>query len=64
MAKKSDVRRAAGRGASRGNVKERLTAAKAHVKPCTLCAALKSCPDNRKDCPRLLRCGVNAFKFV
>ncbi len=64
MATKSDVRRAAGRGASRGNVKERLTAANAKPKPCTLCSALKSCPDNSKDCPKLARCGVNSVKAI
>jgi hypothetical protein len=62
MEKKTKIKSAAGARVTRRNVEERVTAAQMAplVKPCTaLCAKLKSCPDNRKTCPKLARCGVN-----
>lgn len=62
MEKKTKIKSAAGAGVNRRNVEERVTAAQKGplLKPCTaLCARLKSCPDNRKECPVLERCGVN-----
>jgi hypothetical protein len=62
MEKKTKIKSAAGARVTRRNVEERVTAAQKGplVKPCTaLCSRLTSCPDNRKECPRLLRCGVN-----
>jgi hypothetical protein len=62
MEKKTKIKSAAGAKASGRNVEERVTAAQKAppTKPCTsLCARLKSCPDNKKNCPVLVRCGVN-----
>jgi hypothetical protein len=62
MENKRKIKSAEGAGVTRRNVEERVTAAQKAplVKPCTaLCAKLKSCPDNKKSCPVLVRCGVN-----
>ena len=61
MEKKNKVKPAAGLTATRKNVEDRLASTR-EAKPCTLCPRLKTCPDNRKECPLLAKCGVNTVK--
>ena len=66
MEKKTKIKSAAGSKATGRNVEARLAAAKKtpSAKPCTEnCAALKSCTTNRKECPVLVRCGINKGVF-
>jgi hypothetical protein len=61
MEKKKKVKPAAGLTATGGNVEQRLAATR-EAKPCTLCPRLGTCPDNRRECPALKKCGVNTVK--